>query len=154
MRWGKQKQVQKNRGKIRFRFRFTTRIHSSFPFIVLLTSSHGVFLCWLLNVICIRVGTLEAWMQTLNSVLEAVVDKWARPGVISLLYLSTLGVCWFWPPTSFSRRWFSMSAVINFDWADAKSVESFATVFVRVATVAQLVDMAVARFKQATWESV
>ena len=35
---------------------------------------------------------------------------------------------------------------MSFDYAEANSAESFATVFVRVATVAQSADMAVARF--------
>ena len=39
-----------------------------------------------------------------------------------------------------------MRDVISFDCADANSAESFATVSVRVATVARSADVAVARF--------
>ena len=31
--------------------------------------------------ICVRVGTLEAGVRTLESVFKTVVDRWTRPGV-------------------------------------------------------------------------
>ena len=48
--------------------------------------------------------------------------------------------------TSLRRRWFSRREVTSFVCAKAGSADSFATVLVSVATVAQSSEVAVARF--------
>ena len=78
---GEKNRRRQNRGKIKIRFRFKTRIQSSFPFVVVLATSHGVFSCRVLNVICVRVGTLKAGVWALAPVLKTVMDRLARPEV-------------------------------------------------------------------------
>ena len=71
----------KNRRKIKIRFRFKTRVQSSFRYIVCLVSSPSILFRRVFNVVRARIRTLEAGVRTLKPVFKAVVDKWARPGV-------------------------------------------------------------------------
>ena len=77
----KRNRRRQNRRKIKIRFRFKTRVQSSFRYVVVLASSPSVLFRRVFNVVRARIRTLEAGVRTLKPVLEAVVDRWARPGV-------------------------------------------------------------------------
>ena len=77
----KRNRRRQNSRKIKMRFRFKTRIQSSFLYIICLAPSPSVFLRRVLDVIRVRIRTLEAWVRRVETVFEAVVDEWARIGV-------------------------------------------------------------------------
>ena len=77
----KRNRRRQNRRKIKIRFRFKTRVQSSFRYIICLASSPSILFRRVFDVIRAQIRTLKARVWALKSVLEAVVDKWARPGV-------------------------------------------------------------------------
>ena len=77
----KRNRRRQNRRKVKSRFRFKTRVQSSFRYISCLASSSRVLFCRVLDVVRVWIRTLEARVWGVETVLEAVVDKWARIGV-------------------------------------------------------------------------